>query len=202
MREKSKPGFAITAAVILLPLGLAVSSCTQATGSTQEIDQTQSNLSPVTEAGPVSVAPSEPHGMSWNLRHVEGKTGIVAVGCGGGDFEDCNPYHGDTVCTEALPVLCFNEMDAPRPFSIGDSNQYMRWSGGLVHTTAPYTGTELTTLAEANAVCVHELGPDWRVAEFHDGWGWNFLAYGNVGDPSLRFWVDINDQPNGTCWDR
>jgi hypothetical protein len=47
---------------------------------------------------------------------------------------------------------------------------------------------------------VKKFGPGWRVAEFHDGWGWHFQAYGTVDNPNGRFWVDINDQPDATCW--
>jgi hypothetical protein len=56
------------------------------------------------------------------------------------------------------------------------------------------------TLATANALCVAEFGAGWRVAEFHDGWGWNFQAFGGLGKPAGRFWVNIDDQPGGVCW--
>ena len=56
------------------------------------------------------------------------------------------------------------------------------------------------TLAVANALCVNEFGPGWRVAEFHDGWGWHFQAFGGVGNPAQKFWVHISDQPGARCW--
>ncbi len=141
-------------------------------------------------------------GMTWNRRLTEHPiTGIVTVGCAGGDY-DCNPFQGDTVCTRELPLLCFNDLDAQSPTSFVEPNRNNRWAGGIVHTTAPVAASTLPTLADANAVCEREFGTGWRVAEFHDGWGWNFTAYGNVGDAEARFWTDITDQADGTCWSR
>ncbi len=147
--------------------------------------------------------PSKPDlGMTWNRRNTDHSTsGLITVGCAGGTF-DCNPYQGDTTCTTELPLLCFNNMEAPRPQSFIEPNRNNRWSGGLVHTTAPVAASQFSTVRDANAACEAEFGPGWRVAEFHDGWGWNFTAYGNVGDITSRFWLDINDQVGGTCWAR
>ena len=49
-----------------------------------------------------------------------------------------------------------------------------------------------------NGFCVAFFGTGWRAAEFHDGWGWKFGAYGHVRS-DIRFWVYINDQ-NANCW--
>jgi hypothetical protein len=47
-------------------------------------------------------------------------------------------------------------------------------------------------------MCVTFFGAGWRMAEFHDSWGWGFSAYGNVRSDT-RFWVYINDQ-QANCW--
>ena len=56
----------------------------------------------------------------------------------------------------------------------------------------------LTSLAAANQMCTTFFGAGWRMAEFHDGWGWGMSAFGNVRSDT-RFWVHINDQP-ANCW--
>jgi hypothetical protein len=140
---------------------------------------------------------SNTKGMTWKFVGTNATTGTFNVYCSG-----CNAYQGDTPCTTALPILCIKKTGAgfplPVPASVDNTNQYNRWSGGVVGTTSPTVPP--ATLAAANAVCSTAFGPDWRVAEHHDGWGWGFQAYGGVGNPASRFWVHINDQPGATCW--
>lgn len=137
-------------------------------------------------------------GLTWKWLATNSTTGTVDVGCWSG----CDAYHGDTPCTKALPLLCIKKsgpgFPLPVPTSVDNSNQYHKWSGGVVGTTKPVVPP--STRAAANALCVSEFGPDFRVAEHHDGWGWHFQAYGGVGKPTQNFWVDINDQPGATCW--
>jgi hypothetical protein len=151
--------------------------------------------------------PTKPMGMTWRLETVNPTDGTVEVGCGVSNPNPCNGYVGDQLCTTSLPLLCFKPFTPllPVPKSVNDTDYYNRWSGGIVGTTAPVQASSFgTSLAKANQACAQEFGATWRVAEFHDGasgaGGWNFQAYGNVGNPSSRFWVHINDQPNGTCW--
>jgi hypothetical protein len=137
-------------------------------------------------------------GMTWIQGASNNQTGTITVGCGSTGPNPCDAYNGDTVCTTALPLLCIYKPTPPFPVPPGvtSSVPYNEWSGGVVATTAPVPGP--STLTAANSLCA-AFGPGWRVAEFHDGWGWNFQAYGGVGQPSKRFWVHINDQP-ATCW--
>jgi hypothetical protein len=139
-------------------------------------------------------------GMTWTKGMTAGNNvnGVVTVSCAG-----CNPYTGDTPCTMKLPLLCFLPLMAPQPTSTIVPNQNDQWSGGLVGTTPPYAGNSFPKLYDANQACRGEFkNSGWRVAEFHDGGGSNFQAYGNVGTKDKRFWVDINDQPGATCWQR
>ena len=86
--------------------------------------------------------------------------------------------------------------------------QYTMWSGGVVATTQPVAGNAFAHISampgNVNSYCQAQFGPGWRVAEFHDGWAWNFQAYGGTITaptvPSTRFWVHINDQPAANCW--
>lgn len=134
--------------------------------------------------------------MTWGLRASNATDGVINVGCG----NTCDAYSGDTPCSTALPVLCILKEGSglPLPASVDNSDIYDQWSGGVVGTTKATVPP--ATLAGANALCVAEFGANWRVAEFHDGWGWNLQAYGYVGDPAARFWVHIDDQPGATCW--
>ncbi len=148
---------------------------------------------------------SNKKGLTWKLSGTNSVTGTIRVGCIYNTTtgqNECDPYNGDTLCTTALPLLCIKKtgdgFPLPPPASVDNSSLYNKWSGGIVGTTNATVAPG--TLAAADAICVAEFGVDWRLAEFHDGWGWYFQAYGGVGDPTQRFWVDINDQPNGTCW--
>jgi hypothetical protein len=145
------------------------------------------------------------NGLTWRLNSTNTTTGTLDVGCGfSNNVNECNPYTGDTICTTQLPVLCFKPAQLSVPTNVVVS-QYHQWSGGIVATTPAVAGNsasnpDLTTIAKANIYCADLFGPGWRVAEFHDGWGWYFQAYGGLGQPTMRFWVDINGQPNATCW--
>jgi len=99
-------------------------------------------------------------------------------------------------------VLCFLDAGLEKPAALVIPSQYHQWSGGVVATTDPISGNSFADVDEVDKFCVDNFGDGWRVAEFHDGWGWYFKAYGNVGEnfDNSRFWVDINDQTDGTCW--
>ncbi|HEX3532009.1 MAG TPA: flagellar hook-length control protein [Thermoanaerobaculia bacterium] len=145
-----------------------------------------------------SAVQAAPKGLTWKLLATNSTTGTIDVGCATG----CNAYQGDTSCTTALPILCIKKSGAgfplPVPTAVNNSDQYHKWSGGVVGTTAATVPP--ATLAAANDLCLKAFGAGWRVAEFHDGWGWHFQAFGGVGHPTQSFWVHINDQPGATCW--
>lgn len=147
-------------------------------------------------------------GLTWTKRAVDELAGVVTVGCGytPGVGNQCNPYKGDTPCKAKLPVLCFYPGEFPKPAHVNEASIYHTWSGGIVGTTTPVRGSEFDTLEEVDKFCVKHFGKGWRTAEHHDGWGWNFIAYGNVGTNydfgNRRFWININDQANGTCWEQ
>lgn len=62
----------------------------------------------------------------------------------------------------------------------------------------PVPGFSLLSPQAGDALCLATHGPGWRMAEFHDGWGWGLRAFGNVREDT-RFWVRINDQ-KANCW--
>lgn len=148
---------------------------------------------------------SKKMGMTWGIRTPlpESVNGVAHVGCNDKDGVKCDPYKGDTLCTEPRPILCLNPMRLQKPQNLTES-RWDKWSGGIIGTTNPMPAP--STLAQANSECVKEFGPGWRVAEHHDAYpgssGWVFSAYGNVGTKSKRYWTDIRNQPNGICWTR
>ena len=150
-------------------------------------------------------AGSDKKGMTWGVRdpQPESVNGVAHVGCHDSAGGKCEPYKGDTACSTALPILCLNPMKLQKPANLTES-KWDKWSGGVIGTTNPMSAP--STLAAANAECVKEFGPGWRVAEHHDAHtgssGWAFSAYGNVGTKGKRFWADIRNQPNGICWTR
>ena len=131
--------------------------------------------------------------MTWILKK---KHGIYS--CVGTDHREgskTNAYNGDTPCTTILPILAINKSEKiakPTDFDLG-RKRYYEWSYGKVKLTPPIMGAKLVSLEVANKWIENKLGNGWRMAEFHDAWGWNFWAQGDIQDKQ-RFWVHINDQ--------
>jgi len=150
--------------------------------------------------------------------------GVDLVGCFYGSVPpECDPYLGDTLCTESRPVLCIKVDGTNRPHYPRWSTLspfYYGWSEGSIDLSPSVLGTSLTSLAAANQVCSDSFGAGWRMAEFHDGlyagtnpeepfgsdWaitpkshgGWHINAFGNVRSDT-KYWVSINDQ-QANCW--
>ncbi len=111
-------------------------------------------------------------GMTWAKTLHDAGNGIDRVGCA-----DCDPYRGDTQCTEKRPALCVKLDGSPRPnYDVPDDSGgvmapefYEGWLGGQVAATVPVLGSKLTSAAAGDALCATKFGEGWRMAEFHDG---------------------------------
>jgi hypothetical protein len=162
-------------------------------------------------------------GLSFGHGDLQGKAGLMVSACAGApldmgnpDKNQCNLTQGDSSCRTALPVLCVLK-DGSTAESVGLTstakaeggeagfNLYAGWVGGTLGATAPVAGFVIGSLAQANARCVAELGPGWRMAEFHDAAG--STGSGLVGkrgtgltSQQTRHWVHVNDQ-KANCWD-
>ncbi len=137
--------------------------------------------------------------MTWNHQGNPGlAAGYIHVGCHG-DHE-CNAYQGDTACSESRALLCIHK-DAGIPAPTLPpvlANPYSQWASGEVRSVPNISGRRLTSVRASDAICSQSFGEGWRMAEFHDGWGWGFVAKGNI--PSHQsYWVWIRDQP-ANCW--
>jgi hypothetical protein len=153
-------------------------------------------------------------GMTLGKYTQDAITGVAAVGCQpyGNPGPNCDAYQGDTFCAEKRPVLCINKNAAfTKPAHLGllvDAQH--GWASGVIATSPAVAGSAFANAIDASNYCKAEFGAGWRVAEFHDGTGWNFTAYGDSGpqrsngSPAQkleeRFWVHIKDQPNANCW--
>jgi hypothetical protein len=105
--------------------------------------------------------------------------------------DSCNPHKGDASCRLALPLLCiqkdgssvesaFPVVTSTTPTLTANDIVTDGWAAGNVASTVPVAGFVIGSLALANARCEKEVGPGWRMAEFHDGAGeqgcWSFVA--------------------------
>ncbi len=117
---------------------------------------------------------------------------------------DCKPFVGDQPCDSPMPMLCFRDLDLPRPPEAAFSSlTSRRWSGGEVAATEPIKASRFRTITDADRYCASRLGRDWRVAEWSAGGaGYGFAAKSGGRSFSGRYWIDIRGVPYGTCWSR
>ena len=147
----------------------------------------------------VYASPANQKGVTWGKTGHDIGRGVDSVGCKTSDGYKCDPYKGDMTCSTALPILCMNKSGAKLPQGLDNSNRYKKWSAGHIAHTYPIKGSDIGSASEANQICENLLGKGWRLADHHDGWGWNFTAYGNIRDDT-RYWVNVKNQKNGHCW--
>lgn len=122
--------------------------------------------------------------------------------------EKCNPFYGDTLCNHSHPVACFFDTRSAVPEIDANVKNYHKsliqahWGGGEVNFTPYVRGDTFKTLADVNRYCARTFGEGWRILDFHDG-GLKAVATQRPQQvPDSRVWVDIKDQPHGTCWSR
>ena len=181
------------------------------------------------------------YGMTWGYwGYTELAQELFHVSCSGTPYippyapykanaGQCNPYSGDTPCNATLPLLCISPQSFNRPcypIQCGPHAMpkefYCGWTEGLLLLSDPVLGLALTSRKTADLICSNQYGPEFRMAEFHDGkyiigmdetndcltsWpagpkaggGWGYYGYGVKGPRWTRFWVAIDDQP-GNCW--
>ncbi len=146
-------------------------------------------------------------GMTWGSgAHVSSDPDITYVGCHGlplAEGRHCDPYHGDTACSQLRPVLCI-QVDGRAPPPGQDHRSFQSgWAYGRIDAAPRVRGDRFASRAAADAYCAASFGAGWRMAEHHDGHhgegGWGLVANGHI-DGSTRLWVAINDQP-ANCWD-
>lgn len=144
-----------------------------------------------------AAALANPNGMTWTVTDHDSVFGVDTVDCWAGVGNECDAYHGDTACTERLPILCLGVDGAQNPGVATDP--YHEWAYGHIALTQPIRGDKLTSWKVADQICKTTFGPEWKMAEHHDANMWALKAFGFVRTDT-RFWVAINDQP-ANCWD-
>lgn len=159
----------------------------------------------------VCTAPTEPRGLTYvSRKYVTYATDkFQTLGCDVDyAFGACNPFYGDTACSESLPVACFKDNAEPMPELSSDTwfvkkNDWTSsWSGGEMAFTPATAGEQFETVTEVNQYCMDTFGGGWRVLNYHDGGVRIVSGRRSLNIAQGRVWVDIRDQPNGTCWAR
>ena len=137
------------------------------------------------------------------------------MGCGG----VCDPYNGDTYCSESLPILCINYYkDMARPAYdynaggiVSDKGYYNGWGGGVFTVTTPVQGSSISSQAYGTQKCQQQFGPDSVMAEHHMGrymndmdgppqkawtlWNWSQTSTGGWG-----IWGYFGHSETGKVW--
>ena len=77
--------------------------------------------------------------------------------------DGCDPYNGDTLCSNCLPILCVNFYKTlPRPNynysatsggSMPDKGFYNGWSGAVLTVTKAVRGSDITSYAVGTSFC-------------------------------------------------
>ena len=131
--------------------------------------------------------------MTWQV--LETRDGLVHVGSYGDASQGgTDGYHGDTACSEELPVLCLRKEGLPPPSGI-TFDFYNGWTGGTARLTPPISGAALSSRAVADAVCEKAFGPGFRMGEHHDGGGgWRWWARGAMEPGPQKIWATVDDQ--------
>ena len=146
---------------------------------------------------------------------------------------NCNPFEGDQPCTKALPLLCisnskvvnrpwYNIQSQYTPYTVTDGGYYEGWTGGVLRTTLPVRGSDITSYTVGDNLCKGYFGNSTSFATFDQGYympymneepvkthsfwdwakvkkgGWNFWGYFGHSYRG-RTWVWVNGQPNGNC---
>jgi hypothetical protein len=109
-------------------------------------------------------------GMTWSGFGEPGALGVTRC-------EGCDPYHGDTSCSEKRPLYCVAS-----------------YAGLALAATEPIAGTDIDSVDSADEICRRGFGPGWRWLDFHQQGGWRVSGRWVNGPPSDRGWVWIDNQ--------
>lgn len=153
----------------------------------------------------VCVKPPGGKGLALSVRPAatEYAPDIIAFSCNVGDNDTpiCDAIFGDTPCGAALPVACMRPGQIPAPPT--PHWDRWNWTGGDIALTRPVAAARFSSIRDVDRYCVQSLGPDWRTATMHDsGRAGGIAGRGKAPSGPTRAWVDIVDQPYGTCWTR
>ena len=118
-------------------------------------------------------------------------------GCSG-----CNPYHGDTDCTEQHPIFCIlAHKTLPRPYyyypssyssAIADKGFYNGWSGGIFGVTQTHVqGLKITSKKVGDQICADELGSGWQMMAHGMSWYMPYMNNPPVKEMGTWDWSNV-----------
>ena len=153
------------------------------------------------------------HGLTFAVQaladgHVDATCGAAPPPADRPREGGCDRERGDTLCTRALPVLCFKpgQRRPPTP-ALVDAN-----SGRVVMpppasqpqlgASPALRGERLASQQVGTRACVEALGTGWRMAGVNDSPSWTLQAqrHASLAEAAGRLWVATNE-PRGNCWD-
>ncbi len=171
-------------------------------------------------------------GMTWIKTKHDRETAVDFIGCKGPILNDnnkyeCDPWKGDTNCSQFRRLLCHNpglKLNRPSyPIEFGENYEFTQgWTGSLIRETKPVRGCSFRNIAEVDMFCKKTFGDGFKVLDFYDGWyiegmndttyvgstwdwsitkrgQWNVRGYGNVYY-NRRYWVNVSTT-DANCWD-
>lgn len=135
---------------------------------------------------------------------------------------NCDPFQGDVLCTQALPILCIvsaKTLQRPlykiaiqyTPFSVVDGGYYEGWTGGVFAVTQAVTGNSITSYQVGDQLCKGYFGNNAKFAEFSDGYympymnqepekAFDFWDWSQATQGGWNFWGYFNHHYRGRAW--
>jgi hypothetical protein len=119
----------------------------------------------------------------------------------------CDSERGDTLCTRALPVLCFKpgERRARAPTTVDVPSGRVAApppaAQPLLGASALLRGERLASRQSGTQACVEALGAGWRMASVNDSASWAPQAqrHASLSERTGRLWV-ATEERRGNCW--
>jgi hypothetical protein len=119
----------------------------------------------------------------------------------------CDAQRGDTACSRALPVLCFNPgaRRTRAPATVDPTSGRITWpsaaDGPQLGMTPARRGDSLASQQSGTHACTSALGAGWRMAGTDDGaqWAPHARRHASLDAVTGRLWVASTDAP-ANCW--
>lgn len=120
----------------------------------------------------------------------------------------CDSERGDTLCTRALPVLCFKpgerRVQAPTTVDVpsGRVAAPQPAAQAQLGASAALRGERLASRQSGTQACIEALGVGWRMASINDSASWSPQAqrHASLSERAGRLWV-ATGEARGNCWD-
>ena len=146
--------------------------------------------------------PSEARGISLLVSPLKNTPNHIKMRCMKESFEDhCDPYKGDTLCSQSLPLACFKTGRDPLPDHLKSDILGLTWTGGEIKFTPPIRGDTFSNQNSVHQFCATTFDDNYRAATHQEGAG-NIEYLAKSDNTQIRqAWVHAKTEPYGNCWD-